>query len=89
VASRLWRNPTKVDVEGLSEGLAQDVAVLGNTGLIVKPGAICTHWAGCSVKQGRPEIANSAHTAGAHRWRNVCARASSPACSDQRSSAEA
>jgi hypothetical protein len=46
--------------------------VLGNTGLIVTPGAIRTDWAGRSII-----------TAGANWLRNWSARASSLVCSDR------
>jgi hypothetical protein len=54
-------------MEGRSEGLAQEVAVLGNTELIVEPGSIRPHWAGRLMKQSRWELSNAAYTAAAHR----------------------
>jgi hypothetical protein len=63
--------------------LVQEVTVLGNTGLIVTPGAIRTDWARRSIKQSRHEIADSAITAGANWLRHWSARASSSVCSDR------
>jgi hypothetical protein len=61
----------------------QEVAVLGNTGLILTFGTIRSDWAGRSIKQSRQEIADSAITAGANWLRHWSARASSPVGSDR------
>jgi hypothetical protein len=63
--------------------LVQEVAVLGNMGLILTFGTIRSDWAGRSIKQSRQEIADSAITAGANWLRHWSALASSSVCRDR------
>lgn len=58
-------NATKFAVEGLSEGLAKEVAALGIRVTVVEPGPFRTDWAGRSLKTPRRPIADYAATAGA------------------------
>jgi NAD(P)-dependent dehydrogenase (short-subunit alcohol dehydrogenase family) len=58
---------TKFAVEGLSEGLAKEVAPLGIKVLAVEPGPFRTDWAGRSLKQTANIIDAYEATAGARR----------------------
>jgi NAD(P)-dependent dehydrogenase (short-subunit alcohol dehydrogenase family) len=58
---------TKFAVEGLSEGLAKEVAPLGIKVLAVEPGPFRTDWAGRSLKQTANIIEAYDATAGARR----------------------
>jgi NAD(P)-dependent dehydrogenase (short-subunit alcohol dehydrogenase family) len=58
---------TKFAVEGLSESLAQEVALLGIRVLLVEPGPFRTDWAGRSLRQSPKFIADYEQTAGRRR----------------------
>lgn len=56
---------TKHAVEGLSDSLSREVAPLGIKVTCVEPGPFRTDWAGRSLKQTRPSIADYQNTVGA------------------------
>ena len=56
---------TKHAVEGLSDSLSREVAPLGIKVTCVEPGSFRTDWAGRSLKQTRPSIADYQNTVGA------------------------
>jgi short-subunit dehydrogenase len=56
---------TKHAVEGLSDALSREVAPLGIKVTCVEPGPFRTDWAGRSLKQRRPAIADYQNTVGA------------------------
>ena len=56
---------TKHAVEGLSDSLSREVAPLGIKVICVEPGPFRTDWAGRSLKQTRPSIADYQNTVGA------------------------
>ncbi len=62
-----YYNATKFAVEGLSEGMAKELAPLGVKVLIVEPGPFRTDWAGRSLKTPKNAIPAYAETAGARR----------------------
>ena len=62
-----YYNATKFAVEGLSEGLAKEVAPLGVKVLLVEPSGFRTDWAGRSANESPVVIADYAETAGARR----------------------
>ena len=59
-----YYNATKFAVEGLSEALAQELAPLGLSVIIVEPGPFRTEFLGRSIKTARTEIAAYAETSG-------------------------
>ena len=65
----VYYNATKFAVEGLSEGLAKEVAPLGIKVTLVEPSGFRTDWAGRSANESPVEIADYAETAGANRRR--------------------
>ncbi len=56
---------TKHAVEGLSDSLSREVAPMGIKVTCVEPGPFRTDWAGRSLKQTRPSIADYQNTVGA------------------------
>jgi NAD(P)-dependent dehydrogenase (short-subunit alcohol dehydrogenase family) len=66
-AASAYYAATKFAVEGLSEGLAKEVAPLGIKVLAVEPGPFRTDWAGRSLKQSANIIEAYDATAGARR----------------------
>ena len=59
-----YYNATKYAVEGFSESLSLEVALLGIKVTLVEPSGFRTDWAGRSANETRPQIADYAATAG-------------------------
>src|SRR3954462_8645050 len=60
----VYYNATKFAVEGLSEGLAKEVAPLGIKVTLVEPSGFRTDWAGRSANDVKTKITDYAETAG-------------------------
>jgi len=65
-----YYSATKFAVEGMSDALRKEVAILGIRVAILEPGAFRTDFAGRSLHQARANIADYASTAGPRRKEN-------------------
>lgn len=65
-----YYSATKCALEGLSNGLREEVSPLGITVIVVEPGQLRTDFSGRSLQQSRTVIADYAETAGRRRIEN-------------------